>query len=285
MSSIVKFLNSEIYYLQSNHEKWRFVAFVTLFVFFFLLIFQPFGVNNFDPQNSIGLVFFIAMFGFGILQGIVLAFCEFILIPIMFTTSTVFRLSIRIVVELILLSVFTFLYYNILGNFHDWKLSSYFEFLFNISVMAIIPFSIALLFSNYQHTKRIVKLLELQPKFELTDTYVNLQSNNGKEHITLRLSNLRYIEAMDNYVLVYHLDKDILKKQILRTTMKDIENGLKNQAIIRCHRSYIVNMNVVEKVIKSSHQMELYLPNVPSPIPVSRSFFSEMETLLDTRHT
>jgi len=266
-------------------DKWRFVVFVAVFVFVFLLVFQPFGVNNYDPKNAINSVFFISMLGLALVQAMVLAFCEFVIVPRILKSSRVYFIIMRIALELIVLTTFTFLYYNILGNFHDWKWSSYFEFLFNISAMGMIPYVMVLLFSSHQNAKRQVELLELQPKFELTDTYVNLKSSNGKEHLTLKLSNLRYIEAQDNYVLVYHLDKGILKKQLLRATMKDMENNLKDQSIIRCHRRFIVNLNVVEKVKRLGHQMELYLPNVSSPIPVSRSFLTEIETILDVHHT
>jgi len=285
MSIILIFLNKEINYLKTRTDKWGFVVFVAVFVFVFLLVFQPFGVNNYNPKNAINSVFFISMLGLALVQALVLALCEFVIVPYILNSSRVYTIIIRIFLELIVLTTFTFLYYNILGNFHDWKWSSFFEFLFNISAMGIIPFAMVLLFSSHQYAKRQVELLELQPKFELTDTYVNLQSQNGKEHLTLKLSNLRYIEAQDNYVLIYYLDKDILKKHLLRAKMKDMENNLKVQSLIRCHRKYIVNLNVVEKIKRLGHQMELYLPNVSSPIPVSKSFLSEIETILDVRHT
>lgn len=66
--------------------------------------------------------------------------------------------------------------------------------------------------------------------------------------------------------------------------MKEIEINLKAQFIIRCHRSFIVNVNIVEKVIRDAHQMKLYLPHISKPIPVSRSYIPVLEDLLDVRH-
>ena len=138
--------------------------------------------------------------------------------------------------------------------------------------------------SSYRKTQKAYQLLELQPKLALTEKYINLQSYNGKEKLTITLADLLYIEAEDNYISVHHLEKGVVKKQLLRATMKDIEANLKAQFIIRCHRSFIVNINTVEKVIRDGHQMKLYLPHISKPIFVSRSYISVLEALLDVRH-
>ncbi len=57
MSSIQKFFKKEVTIHQSNRDKWSLVLFMMVFVPLFLLIFQPFGVNNFDPTHSISSVF------------------------------------------------------------------------------------------------------------------------------------------------------------------------------------------------------------------------------------
>lgn len=285
MNKLLEFLNTKIDEHRSNSDKWKLIGFVSAFVFIFLIIFQPFGVNNFDPTYSIDLVFFLSMLGFGLLQGLVLALCEFVIFPALLVTNTILRLIFKIVLELVFLATFTFLYYNILGNFHDWKLTSYFEFIFNISVMGIIPFSIVILFLNYKKTKQAYRTLELQPKVQLSDVHITLSSHNDKEEVILLLSNLRYIEAQDNYILVYFVDNKVLKKHLLRSTLKGIEKSIQNKSLMRCHRSYIVNIDMVEKVNRFGHQMELYLPDVTHPIPVSRTYISKIKLFLDTRHT
>jgi|AP95_1055475.scaffolds.fasta_scaffold25837_1 DNA-binding LytR/AlgR family response regulator len=65
--------------------------------------------------------------------------------------------------------------------------------------------------------------------------------------------------------------------------MKDIEANLKAQFIIRCYRSFIVNINTVEKVTRDGHQMKLYLPHISKPILVSRSYIPVLDALWDIR--
>jgi LytTr DNA-binding domain len=284
MNPIQEFLKKEVVFLQSNKDKWSLILFMVVFVPLFLLIFQPFGVNNDDPTHNIGSTFLLAVFGFGMVQGFVLIIYEFGIVPFVFKNTSWSFFIVRMLLELLLIVSCTFLYYNILGGFHDWYFKSFLEFVFNISLMSIIPFAIIFLYSNYRKSQKAYQLLELQPQLTLTEKYINLQSYNGKEKLTITLANLLYIEAEDNYISVFHLEKGIVKKQLLRATMKDIEANLKVQFIIRCQRSFIVNINTVEKVKRDGHQMKLYLPHISKSIPVSRSYIPFVESLLDTHH-
>jgi DNA-binding LytR/AlgR family response regulator len=150
--------------------------------------------------------------------------------------------------------------------------------------MSIIPFAIIILYFNYRKSQKAYQLLELQPKLALNEKYINLRSLNGKEQLTITLADLLFIEAQDNYVSVHYLEKEIVKRQLLRATMKDVEANLNNDFIIRCHRSFIVNINNVEKVTRDSHQMKLFLASLSESIPVSRSYIPILETLLDVHH-
>ena len=141
-----------------------------------------------------------------------------------------------------------------------------------------------MLIINNRKTKQAYQLLELKPMVELSDKYVNLTSSNGKDSISLTLNNLLFIEAEDNYISVFYLEKDNLKKELLRATMKDVEKDLNSEFVLRCHRSFIVNMYKVEKVIKDGHQIKLFIPELTFPIIVSRSYVPKIKALLDTHH-
>ena len=278
------FWEQPVFQLNTKKYKWNLIIFVSVFVPLFLLIFQPFGVNNFDPTHSISSVFLFSMMGFGLVQGVVLVIYEFVIVPLVFKSRALSSFTIRMATELVLLAASTFLYYNILGNFHDWYFKSFLDFIFNVGLMSIIPFAIIILYFNYRKSQKAYQLLELQPKLALNEKYINLRSLNGKEQLTITLADLLFIEAQDNYVSVHYLEKEIVKRQLLRATMKDVQASLNNDFIIRCHRSFIVNINNVEKVTRDSHQMKLFLASLSESIPVSRSYIPILETLLDVHH-
>ena len=172
-----------------------------------------------------------------------------------------------------------------MGTFHDWRWSSYFGFIRDISLMSIIPLGIVLLFFSYMRTRENYEILLQQPKLNISEnSLVKLESDNGKESISITLDALLYIEAQDNYVLIYHLIDNQMKKQLLRVTMKTLESNLKDAAIIRCHRSYLVNLNKIVKAKGDGHQMKLYLSNIIEPIPVSRSYISSLKDIMAAHH-
>ena len=178
-----------------------------------------------------------------------------------------------------------FLFYNYLGNFHDWYLSSYLGFVRDIGFSSIIPVGIIFLYFNYKRTRKDYEILLKQPQFDLSpDRLIRLESENGRDSISTTLDSLLFIEAQDNYVMIHHLVNDELKKQLIRSTMKEIEANLKELNVVRCHRSFIVNINKVIKVKGDTHQMKLFLPHVENYIPVSRSFIGSLTKLLDIRH-
>lgn len=58
------------------------------------------------------------------------------------------------------------------------------------------------------------------------------------ESVTLQISHLLYIEAVGNYVKVCHLDNGQVRTDLLRATMKQMEETLKDYPmIVRCHRA------------------------------------------------
>ncbi len=224
------------------------------------------------------------MIGFGLVQGVALIIYEFGIVPLVFKSSRLPAFIIRMGIELILIAAITFLYYNILGNFHDWYFKSFLDFVFNVGLMSIIPIAIIFLYSNYRKSHKAFRQLELQPKLALNEKYIKLQSNNRKDQLTITKSDLLYIEAQDNYISVHYLEKGVVRKKLLRAKIKDVEANLNDDFIIRCHRSFIVNINTIEKVIRDPHQMQLYLAQVNDPIPVSRSYIPDLEALLDVHH-
>ena len=100
-------------------------------------------------------------------------------------------------------------------------------------------------------------------------------SGTTNETVTLQVSDLLYIEAVGNYVKVYHLRNGEVRADMLRATSKQIEADLHDYPmIVRSHRAFLVNLGQVEHVIYKSGSMQLVMRHCPESIPVSRSKIS-----------
>ena len=100
-------------------------------------------------------------------------------------------------------------------------------------------------------------------------------SGTTNETVTLQVSNLLYIEAVGNYMKVYHLRNGAVRADMLRVTSKKMEEDLHDYPmIVRCHRAFLVNLGQVEQVIYKSGSMQLVVRHCSEAIPVSRSKIS-----------
>jgi hypothetical protein len=104
---------------------------------------------------------------------------------------------------------------------------------------------------------------------------------NTNEHVTLDISNLLYIEAVGNYVKVCQLQDDEAHTNMLRATMKQMEDKLQTYPmIVRCHRAFMVNLGQVEQISYNSRAMQLVMRHSNDAIPVSRSNVNKLKELL-----
>jgi DNA-binding LytR/AlgR family response regulator len=92
------------------------------------------------------------------------------------------------------------------------------------------------------------------------------------ESVTLKLQDLLYIEAVGNYLKVCHLSDGRVRTDMLRATMKQMDEALcRYPVIVRCHRAFLVNLSQVERVVAKSGTMQLVVRHCDDTIPVSRS--------------
>ena len=108
------------------------------------------------------------------------------------------------------------------------------------------------------------------------NTLIRFNDEKGKMRFTVMLGNLYYIESADNYVSIHYLHLDKLQTYMLRTTMKELEE-LAPADLVRCHRSYIVNINKVKLIRKESDGLYLGLDLEKMPIiPISKTYSSKV---------
>jgi hypothetical protein len=112
------------------------------------------------------------------------------------------------------------------------------------------------------------------------DSQITLEGNTN-ERVTIEISNLLYIEAVGNYVKVVNKRDDEVHTNMLRATMKQMEDALKAYPmIVRCHRAFMVNLGQVEQISSNSRAMQLVMRHSHDAIPVSRSNVNKLKELL-----
>ena len=93
------------------------------------------------------------------------------------------------------------------------------------------------------------------------------------EALILATSDFLFATSDNNYSTIFYLKEGKLERQLLRLSMKNLELQLNgSEAIVRCHRSYMVNKSKIKKFRGNARSLFLELTDCEEKIPVSRSF-------------
>ena len=103
----------------------------------------------------------------------------------------------------------------------------------------------------------------LQDKEKDSSNYIYVKSNSVWTKIDVDF--IHYVKAMSDYVGLFVLEDDQMKRYVIHSTMKSVINKLDPDRFIRVHRSYIINVNK----IKSFDGDQVYLRNIGIPVGIT----------------
>ena len=100
--------------------------------------------------------------------------------------------------------------------------------------------------------------------------------------VSLQIADLLYVEAVGNYVKVYHLQDGQVRADMLRATSKQMEEDLRDYPmIVRCHRAFLVNLAQVEQIVSRAGAMQLVIKHCNDSLPVSRSHAAHVKAAIN----
>ena len=88
---------------------------------------------------------------------------------------------------------------------------------------------------------------------------------------------LKYVEAQDDYVMIYHSAGKALKQQ----TMKFYEDNLPKTDFLRIHRSYIVKVEEINRIEPYGKDNHIAILKSGDKLPVSRAGYKHLKEELN----
>ena len=266
-----------------------FILGLGLFIFLFLYIFQPFEIDTLKGDTKV-----YYLMGFGLITSVILSISQIIL-PATFNQFfeeenwTIGKQFLYLLFFISLILAICYLYFNWYNGIST-SLSRFFSFYSQTFALALFPVGGLILF-DYISKLRIYKQQfppfqqEEVPEIALaSDDVLVLKDENDKEQLKVKSSDLYFLKAANNYVEIYYTEDSAPKKVILRSTLSQMEQQIKNPKIIRSHRSYIVNTTQIEQISGNAQGFKLHLKISDWIVPVSRSkgraFVEELRTLI-----
>lgn len=119
---------------------------------------------------------------------------------------------------------------------------------------------------------------DLRHGIERLDTgAIRFNDEKGITKLVVNASRVISLESAGNYVTILYDDDGKLMRYSLRNSLKGIENICQANGLIRCHRSFFVNLNMI-KIIRRTPQgvfAEIDHAGVEN-IPVSKTYAPEL---------
>jgi hypothetical protein len=274
--------NNSLPFTKSKKYKITLAILSGIFVFVFLLFFQPFGINNYRPDEKISPILALAVFALAVIIILIFLTCEFILRPLVLKTNTIIPFVGWLIFEILIVSSCTFLLYNTLGGFHDFYVSSYLKHIVEIGFVLAFPIVATLFY--FKHTTILREYMEVQSLSKTSDTMqeiVLLSGDYKNDRIALPIKSIVYIESEDNYASLNYIEGETVRKYLIRSTLTSLEEKLKPEFFLRCNRSVIVNLIHFESYKYHHNKLLLKLKFVPEPISVSKSHQSKILSFLE----
>ena len=147
----------------------------------------------------------------------------------------------------------------------------------NTTLLLITPYTLAIVYRSLKEKEEQLRLLQenrdAAPSNAASKSLISFHDGHGGLLLSVARENFLYIEASDNYVSLWYLKNELPRKAMLRLTMNRVMEQLQGTNIVRCHRSFMVNLEKIRMVRrdKDGLYLEMGIASVKD-IPVSKTY-------------
>lgn len=265
----------------------KLISLISLGMFFFVLFFQPFDYQMVDFNDRM-----IFTLGFAVITFLILVIFR-IIMPVSLT-SRIHAESLKISNEvglIILIWVFiscaNMFYIHYVGKV-DLDLSIgvmvALYSAFPSIILKLADVNRALREQLRHFVRRNIKLEhDLANAAQHSNEPVVLMSDAQTDKIELPPDDIMLIKSADNYVEIYYKSDDKVEHKLLRNTLKNMQQALRDQDDFRrCHRTCIVNTAYIVSLTNSYKGHRIKMLDMEEEIPVSRQYILGIKDVLDS---
>ncbi len=273
-------------YLLEKKLLWKSVIFILGFSILFMIIYKPFSTT--------------AWFGFYPFRKLITTIIFYLISVLILVVSkqllyiyqskhklSITKYSLWIGCEFILIGVLYLLFTESIDKEeHVLSFNTILKTSLCVGLILSIPYTIITLYAGYKAKTEELSILLLQRKMRNLPKephLINLYDYNDSMKISIYDDAILYIESQDNYVQIFYEMDEKLKSYLLRVRTQKLEEQLTNTSLIRCHRSFIININKI-KLYKNEHNRAtavLTNPNAKN-IPISKSYYKTITEIISS---
>lgn len=151
-------------------------------------------------------------------------------------------------------------------------------------LILLIPYTMCYIYFIWQERVAQLRVLRKQiaeDETALQTAYIQIFDTKGEMRLSVRREHLLLIESADNYICVWYTNNNSPKKVLVRNTLKHVAEQLASTHIQQCHRSYMVNLDLVKVMRREKEGMfiEFGIAGVPD-VPISKTYVDSVKKWL-----
>ncbi|WP_343829865.1 LytTR family DNA-binding domain-containing protein [Psychroflexus lacisalsi] len=273
MNSFQQKLLSRYPTLRNNKEMCYSALVISVLVYFFLAVFQPFGTYNFHHTYKYVILLAYPLIAFTFF------FSSELIVKRFFDNWNWKKEVYKNMSALLICAFISYLYLNTVIHRTPFNLTA-FLYLVAFTLVIGIPICAINILAKYVFLKNNNVLFENSSQ---NFTIENIENPplviipDVGDCIKLSQENFLYAKSDGNYSFLHYFDKGTNQRKLLRLSLKSLEEQICDETIFRCHRSYILNANKIQNKTGNSQGYKLSLIQVKDKIPVSRIYIEKID--------
>ena len=273
------FLNKPYPFNEDLRHNAKIILFISLGILAFLLIFQPIDIASFTNTQ----IFYLVT-GFAVSTFLVLSL-NLIVLPSLFPKifdNNRWNIKREILWNLWILVTITgsdILFYSKLFGLIDIAFSD----IGRIVLLGFLPVSVLIIVNQDRMLRSHLKSAQLLSKKlidgkQKKDKMIHFKSDYKKDDLIIKANALYLIKSADNYIEIYYLNDGLIEKQMVRSSLGNAEFAIQEfDFMMRCHRTFIVNINHIKDIQGNSQGLKLYFEGIAFPALVSPKYLKEFK--------
>lgn len=252
MNRVVSWFQKPFRLLDSRRSRWQLVIFCGVFGCVFLNVFQPFNINTWFTNVRTPLFIILTFFSTAGMAALALSQLA---IRSIFNITLTTRMGFIgwLIIEFFLISIAIHTVNIVLLNMSFFDLHEYLVTLKYTLMLLVLPYFFAIVLLFVKEQVSVVEELTVKAnKPAVPATNVTITDENGKAVVHMPARNILYFKSEDNYIFLYYKGDNELKKELIRTNLKKLEQDPGLQNFIRIHRSYMINIDNLVAVSRTA---------------------------------
>lgn len=252
-----------------------------------LIIYQPFGTNEFEHSFKYFLLLPYAL----------ICALSFLCFSVLFKRKsnwTIIAEVFKTILALIASSILSYFYNTFFLSRVNVSFENYLYMFCYTSALGA-PVVIIYILGRYIYLNHKAKPKETQNQ-QQTQTNAALISKESEtlahckliitaKYLNINLEMLEddfvFAEAADNYCIIYFYKNNTLKKEMIRISLSKLINQIESDSIKQIHRSSVVNLKKVIKFKGNSSGYKITLDNVENELSISRNYITSIVPILN----